>query len=42
MISKIKKWMHWRGITPSDLFYAFGSLGFLIATVILLLTASLL
>lgn len=40
-IKKIKTWMQWRGITISDLVYAFGSLGFLIATIILLLTASL-
>jgi hypothetical protein len=39
-IKKIKTWMHWRGISPSDLVYALGSLGFLITTIVLLLTLS--
>jgi len=40
-MDKLKRWLHWRGITPKDLIFSIGALGFLLASLSLLLYISI-
>ena len=39
MYKKLKAWLRWRGITPSDILYGVFSMGFLLTVTVLLLAS---